>query len=207
MNVTLFGEVAVTLIVIMDPIGNVPIFLGVTRRLDRRARNRAALVATATAFGLITVFALVGQQVLDYLGVSVAALQGSGGLLLLLVALELLTGSPDDGALDAGTEHQMSIAMVPLGTPLLAGPGVIVATIVFAGNSDGRGDVAAIAAGIVVVSLVSYLAMRFAGIIDRVVRPAGVLLLSRVAGILLAAIAVQMIATSVTTFVRDARLG
>lgn len=87
------------------------------------------MVATLTAFGRIAAFALVGERVLDYLGVSVSALQGAGGLLLLLVALELLTGSASSGALEATPEQRTAFAMVPLGTPLLAGPAVIVATI------------------------------------------------------------------------------
>jgi multiple antibiotic resistance protein len=204
MDATLFGEVVVTLVVIMDPPGNVPIFLSVTRRLTPKERNRAALIAVATAFSVITLFAVAGRQVLDYLNVSVPALQGAGGLLLLLVALQLLTGSGgDEGPLEATPEQRTSIAMVPLGTPLLAGPGVIVATIVFVGRADGAGDWLAIALAIVTVSTISYLALRFSGLLNRLIRPTGVLLLSRVAGILLAAIAVQMMADSIIEFARQ----
>ena len=174
--------------------------------MGSRPRSATGLpwVATLTAFGRIAAFALVGERVLDYLGVSVPALQGAGGLLLLLVALELLTGSASSGALEATPEQRTAIAMVPLGTPLLAGPGVIVATIVFVGRTDGPAEWVSIALAIVAVSLVSYLALRFAGAIDRTIRPEGVLLLSRVAGILLAAIAAQMIADAVFGFMAAA---
>lgn len=202
MNARLFGEVLVTLLVIMDPPGNVPIFLGVTRRLTDRERHRAAALAVATALVIVVGFALLGQQILDYLNVSVPALQGAGGLLLLLVALQLLTGD-EQHATAATPEQRMSIAMVPLGTPLLAGPGVIVATIVFVGRSDGAGDWLAIGLAIVAVLTIVFLALRFAGVLSRIVRPPGVLLLSRVAGILLAAIAVQMIADAVIEFARQ----
>lgn len=202
MDATLFGEVVVTLVVIMDPPGNVPIFLSVTRRLDDRERNRAALLAVLTALVIIVGFALLGEQVLDYLNVSLPALKGAGGLLLLLVALELLTGDGGSSA-DVSPEQRMSIAMVPLGTPLLAGPGAIVATIVFVSQSDGPGDWAAIGLGIVAVLSIVYLALRFAGVLNRVLRPPGVLLLSRVAGILLAAIAVQLIADAAIEFARQ----
>jgi len=201
-DTTLFGEVVVTLVVIMDPPGNVPIFLSVTRRLDDRERNRAAMFAVLTALVIIVGFALLGERVLDYLNVSLPALQGAGGLLLLLVALELLTGDDTSGA-DASPEQRMSIAMVPLGTPLLAGPGAIVATIVFVSQSDGAGDWSAIGLGIVTVLVIVYLALRFAGLLNRLLRPAGVLLLSRVAGILLAAIAVQLIANATIEFARQ----
>ena len=95
---------------------------------------------------------MFGQQILRYLDISVAALQGAGGLLLILVALELLTGKQT-----RDTEvPDVNVALVPLGTPLLAGPGAIVATIVFVRRADGVGDAYAIAAGIIAVHLVLY---------------------------------------------------
>ena len=119
MNGQLFVEGFVTLFVIMDPPGTIPLFLALTANLRPGERRRAAWQAVAVSFGVIVAFALFGQAILDYLNISLAALQGAGGLLLLLVALELLTGKLDDPeAPPAG-----NIALVPLGTPLLAGPG------------------------------------------------------------------------------------
>jgi small neutral amino acid transporter SnatA (MarC family) len=80
----LFGEVLVTMLVILDPPGNVPIFLAVTQRLSDKERHKAAFMAVGTAFFVISMFAIGGRTVLDYLHVSVPALQGAGGLLLLL---------------------------------------------------------------------------------------------------------------------------
>ena len=199
----LFTEVLVTMLVIMDPVGNVPIFLSVTRRLSPRSRNRAALVAVATAAAVIGAFAIIGRQVLDYLDVSVPALQGAGGLLLLLVALELLTGSETDEADALDPDDHVGVAMVPLGTPLLAGPGAIVATIVFVGRADGAGDRGLIALAVLGVLVAVYLGMRFSGLLIRVLRNSGILLLSRIAGLLLAAIAVQMLADAVIAFARQ----
>jgi multiple antibiotic resistance protein len=201
MSAGLFGEVFVTLLVIMDPPGNVPIFLAVTRRLTSAERNRAALIAVATAFLVIALFALAGELVLDYLNVSLPALQGAGGLLLLLVSLQLLTGQEGGGAEAASPEQRTSIAMVPLGTPLLAGPGAIAATIVFVSRAEGSSEWLVIQLGILSVVMVSWLALRFSWLILRLIRPTGVLLLSRVAGLLLASIAVQMVADSVIGFV------
>ena len=205
----LFGEVLVTMLVILDPPGNTPIFLAVTRRLSPRERHRAAYLATATAFLVISIFAIFGQTVLDYLKVSVPALQVSGGLLLLLVALQLLygQGSGEDGYAEASPEQRTSIAMVPLGTPLLAGPGTIVATIVFFSRADNTGEWLTVVAGIGVALAVSLLALRFSGIVQRVVRPTGILLLARVAGMILAAVAVQSIANGVIAFVHQAADG
>ena len=201
----LFGEVVVTMLVILDPPGNTPIFLAVTQRLSEKERHKAAYMAIATAFLVISIFAIGGQTILDYLNVSVPALQGAGGLLLLLVALQLLYGKGHEESYEAASpEQRTSIAMVPLGTPLLAGPGTIVATIVFFQRADTTGQWLSVLAGIAVALSVSLLALRFSGIVVRVVRPAGVILLARVAGMILAAVAVQMIADSVTSFVHSA---
>ncbi len=198
MNLQLFGEVVVTMLVILDPPGNVPIFLSVTRQLSLKERHRAAYLSIATAFLVIAMFAIGGQTVLDYLNVSVPALQSAGGLLLLLVALQLLYGQGgDEGYAEATPEQRTSIAMVPLGTPLLAGPGAIVATIIFFGKAEGWGQTFTVLAGTAVALFISMLALRFSGLVQRLVRPTGVLLLARVAGMILAAIAVQGIADGV----------
>jgi len=199
-NWRLFGEMFVTLIVIMDPPGTVPIFLALTGTLRVAERKRAAWVAVAVAFGVIVVFALFGQAILDYLGISLPALQTAGGLLLLLVALQLLTGELDDPS----TPVTGNVAMVPLGTPLLAGPGAIVATMVFVQRVDGVGDYLAVAAAIVAVHVLLWAFMRYSVVVLRVLRESGILLLTRIAGLLLAAIAVQLVADAVRAFVEGA---
>lgn len=193
------------MLVILDPPGNVPIFLAVTQRLTHKERHRAAWLAVGTAFLVIAMFAIGGRTVLDYLNVSVPALQGAGGLLLLLVALQLLYGKEagEDAYEVASPDQRTSVAMVPLGTPLLAGPGAIVATIVFFGQTSNAVEWFSVLAGIGVALFASLLSLRFSGILQRIVRPAGVVLLARVAGMILAAIAVQMIADSVISFARQ----
>lgn len=202
MDILLLAEVVVTMAVIMDPVGNVPIFLAVTRRFDTRTRHRAAVTAVLAATGVIVGFAVAGQWVLDRLGVSVPALQGAGGLLLLLVALELLTDDAEPEAAEPEPGDHVAVAMVPLATPLLAGPGAIVATIVFVTRAEGAVDLATIAAGIAVVLVVVLVALRYADLLIRVLGRSAILLLSRVAGLLLAAIAVQMLADAIVAFAR-----
>jgi multiple antibiotic resistance protein len=197
-DVRLFGEVFVTLLVIIDPPGMLPIFLALTRAMSRRERIRAASMAVGLAAGVIVVFAVAGQQILSYLGIDLPALQGAGGLLLLLVALELLTGRSDDPQ----RQVTSNAALVPLGTPLLAGPGAIVATMLFVRGADNTADYLAIAAGIALVFLVTWLMLRFSGVLVRVLRPAGIEVLTRISGLLLAAIAVQLIADAIFAFVR-----
>ncbi|MEV4462875.1 MarC family protein [Micromonospora echinofusca] len=197
MDAKLFGEVFVTLLVIVDPPGMMPIFLALTGPLTARDRNRAAWQAVALALGVIVIFAVAGQTLLDYLHVDLPALQAAGGLLLILVALELLTGKADDPS----QQVTSNIALVPLGTPLLAGPGAIVATMLFVQQADGGADVTAIAAAIVAVMATVWVVLRFSGGIVKILRPGGIEVLTRIAGLLLAAIAVQLIADAVAAFV------
>ncbi len=199
MDVRLFGEVFVTLLVISDPPGMVPIFLALTGALPARERHRAAWQAVALALGVIVVFAVGGRQIVTYLGIEVPALQAAGGILLLLVALELLTGKADDPT----GQSTSNVALVPLGTPLLAGPGMIVATMLFTERAHGVAGFVAISLGIVLVLLVVWLVLRFSGIIVKLLRPSGIEVLTRIAGLLLAAIAVQLVADAVAAFVTE----
>jgi MarC family membrane protein len=196
-DVKLFGEVFVTLFVIMDPPGMVPIFLALTGDMPARERNRAAWNAVALALGVILVFALAGRTILAYLHIDLPALQGAGGLLLVLVALELLTGRTE------APDHNKTsnVALVPLGTPLLAGPGAIVATMLFVQGADSYTAYAAIGLAIVMVMTCVYLVLRYSGVLVRVLRPSGIEVLTRIAGLLLAAIAVQLMADSISAFV------
>ena len=148
---------------------------------------------------VISLFAVVGQQILGFLGIGIPALQGAGGLLLLIVALELLTDRQDDPS----EVPDVNVALVPLGTPLLAGPGAIVATIVFVQQADGLDDYTAIAAGILAIHLAVYLSLRFSVGITRVIKETGIVLLTSIAGLLLSAIAVQLVADSVRAFVAE----
>ncbi len=196
-NVKFFTQVFITLLVIMDPLGNVPIFLSLTSSAKSASRKKLALQAVAVAGGVIGVFALFGQEILAYLGITIPALQGSGGLLLLLVALELLTGqATQPSALD-----EVSVALVPLGTPLIAGPGAIAAIIVFAKEVRGGGDVIALITAILLVLIVLWLSLRFSLQLLRLLKEGGIMLLTRVFGLLLAAIAVQLVAEAVRGFI------
>jgi multiple antibiotic resistance protein len=196
-SVTLLTEVFVTLFVIMDPVGTIPIFLSLTRGRSQASARRAAWQAVTVSFGVIVAFAFFGQRILNYLGISLPALQCAGGLLLLLVALELLTGKEEEPT----SSSDVNIALVPLGTPLLAGPGAIVATMVLSRRVDRIADFVAVALGIVLVHVALWLSMRFSLPILRVLREGGVVLVSRISGLLLSAIAVQLVADAVRAFI------
>ncbi|MGP5385071.1 MarC family protein [Brachybacterium tyrofermentans] len=189
--------VFVTLFVIIDPPGTVPIFLSLTSTMTAKQRSRAALVAVAVAMLIITVFAVFGRFILDYMHISLPALQFSGGLLLLIVALQLLAGKEGEMAASEG----VNVALVPLGTPLLGGPGAIVAVMLFVQQAGGEASrIISLVVAMVALALAMYLAMRFAGVIARVLGDGGVTLVTRISGVLLAAISTQMIFDAIRSF-------
>ncbi len=190
----LFSSTLLTLIVILDPPGLLPVFLGLTARLSAKERNRAALRASLVALGVIALFAVFGRYILAYLHISVEAMQVSGGFLLLLVSLQLLMGQESTPATEA---ERTNVAIVPLGTPLLAGPGAIVATMLAVNQAHTPQDYLWVAGALIASIVVVYLFLRFAGGIRHVLRESGTVLASRIAGVLLSAIAVQMIADGV----------
>ena len=186
-----FAEAFVALVVIMDPLGTAPIFISLTAGRTAGARRRAALEAAAAAGGLVVVFALFGRLILDYLHVSVESLTIAGGLLLLLVALQMLRGEEFAGPETA------NIALVPLATPLLAGPGAIAAVMVLTKRyEDGAGRIG-VFLGILAAVLIVAIGLLLADQIARLLRPSMIQLLTRVLGLLLSAIAVQFIVDAV----------
>jgi len=201
LDLTLFATAFVTVLVIMDPVGNIPIFLALTKGQDVPQRRHSALLASTVAGAVILGFALCGQQVLELLGISLEALQVAGGLLLLVIALELLR--PSGGGSASLTSGDTNIALVPLGTPLLAGPGAIAATMLYSRQADDLGGTLSVVLAIAAVLTVIYLSMRYASLFARVLRDNGIELLSRVMGLLVAAIAVQLVARAVEAWVTN----
>lgn len=197
-DAALFAEATITLLVIMDPPGTIPVFLSLTGRKSKETRRGAARQAVLVSFLVISLFAVGGEVILRYLGIGIPALQGAGGLLLLLIALDLLTGR---GSTEQEIAEDVNVALVPLGTPLLAGPGAIAATIVFVRQADGHiGSYLALGAAIVAVHLFLWLCLRYSGEVIRFIKDSGITLLAKIAGLLLAAIAVQLVADSVRGF-------
>lgn len=192
------GQSFVTLLVILDPLGGVPVFLGLTRSLDQRARNRAAYVAVLVATGVLAVFAVFGQALIQYLSISLESLMVAGGVLLFIVALELLRGGDSLSA----TPEEVSVALVPLGTPLLAGPGAIVATIVLIRQHPEAVSRLAVAGGVTLALLVVLITFRFASACSRFLRPSAIHFVTRLMGLLLTAIAVQLVVDAIARWQR-----
>jgi multiple antibiotic resistance protein len=189
-----FGlQAFVTLLVILDPPGATPIFLGVLGNRTRAQRTLLAWQAAGTSLFVITLFALFGQFIVSYLDISMPALQGAGGLLLLLVSLDLLKGH--DNRTDE--DIQKNLALVPLGTPLLAGPGAIVTIMLFAQEVDSSSMTLALALAVVGAHIIIGLTLMFSTHVVSIIKESGVMLLAKVAGLLTAAIAFEMLMTGI----------
>ena len=193
-----FGiQAFVTLFVILDPPGAVPVFLALISDASPKKRIQLAWQGAAVSLAVIVSFALFGKLILDYLHSSINALQGAGGLLMLLISLELLTGK--DSSTDSN-KKDVNVALVPLGTPLLAGPGAIVTTIIYVQYAHTTNMKLALAAAIIAVHCVIGLTLMFSTKILGIIKDSGVTLLARIAGLLLAAIAVEMVVQSIKGF-------
>jgi multiple antibiotic resistance protein len=192
-----FGTQAfVTLFVILDPPGAAPIFLSLASGKSIKVQRRLAWQAATVSLFVIVSFALFGNALLGYLNISLPALQGAGGILLLITGLGLLTGS----ITDSDSAASQNIALVPLGTPLLAGPGAIVTTMLYVQKADGGEQLGALAIAIVAVHLIIGITFMFSTKILSVIKDSGVTLLARIAGLLLSAIAVEMIVSAIKAF-------
>jgi multiple antibiotic resistance protein len=187
-----------TLFVVVDPVGLVPAFLAVTDKLPRSARRSVAVRASYIAGAILVGAALIGNWLLDTLGISLAAFRIAGGLLLFLVASEMVLGvrtrREGEEAEQAIEEHVRNIAAFPLAIPLMAGPGAITAVVLLAGRADENWLLVGILLAAVVVTAAICLAVFFfAERISGFLGKTGNVLLSRLLGVLLAALAVQFV--------------
>jgi multiple antibiotic resistance protein len=189
---------AVTLFVVVDPIGLAPTFLSVTTGLPNGARRTVALRATAMAGAILAGTALIGDWLLRQLGITLPAFRIAGGLLLFSIASEMVLGvrieRQSRDAEQACEEHVRDIAAFPLATPLLAGPGALTATVLLAGQAALRPLYLVSLVGVIVTMVIFCLAVfRLATRIGTALGTTGSTLLSRLQGVLLAALAVQYV--------------
>ncbi len=187
-----------TLFVVVDPVGLTPTFLAITHGLPRAARRSVALRASLIAGAILIGTALIGDWLFRTLGISLAAFRIAGGLLLFTIAFEMLFGvrmrREGEAAEQAVEEHVRNVAAFPLAIPLLAGPGAITATVLLAGRADGNLIlISVLLAVVVLVTVACFVAFIFAGQISRLLGMTGNIVLSRLLGVLLAALAVQFV--------------
>jgi multiple antibiotic resistance protein len=182
------------LFAIMNPIGNMPVFLSVTDGRSNAERARIAAVSSVAVAVILVVCVLIGAELLRAFGISVAGLRTAGGLIILSIAYSLLHAKPSGIHQSAGdADARESPAIYPLAMPMLAGPGTISTVIVFAHGAEGPKVYASLVGVIVVMTLLLYLGMRTAVTASRLLGDAGMNVITRLMGIILAAIAVEMI--------------
>ena len=191
-----------TLFVVVDPVGLVPTFLAVTDGLPRALRRSVALRSSVIAGAILIGSALIGNWLLHTLSISLPAFRIAGGLLLFSIASEMVFGvrirREGEAAEEAIEEHARNIAAFPLAIPLLAGPGAIAATVLLSGRAAGNPMMTALLIAVVVLVAAScFVAFWFAERIGRYLGLTGNIVLSRLLGVLLAALAVQYVVDGV----------
>ena len=188
----------VTLLVVVDPVGLVPTYVAITSGLKARTRRSVALRACLIAAGILAGTALAGDWLLRTLSITLPAFRIAGGLLLFSIASEMVFGvrieRQSRQAEDALEEHVRNIAAFPLAIPLMAGPGAITATVLLAGRDGGDPLRLAILLGVIaVVMAICFLVFALAAPIAKLLGTTANAVLSRLLGVLLAALAVQYV--------------
>ena len=186
------AKAVIVLFIIVDPFGNIPIFMGLTENMNRVQRKKILNTATLIGFVLLLVFAFTGQEIFNIFGVSIFSFQIAGGILLLIIAIRILVS----GELMEKAESPESIGAVPIAMPLLVGPGAITTTIL---NLQDYGVLTTVLSVLIVLSL-TWGILRFIDTAYKFLGKTGALIIARVMALIIAAIAVQYILIGVTHF-------
>jgi len=183
-----------TLFVIIDPIGTAPIFVALTVGMSAAARRRIAFRGVIVGGLILTLFAWAGDAVLAFVGISMPAFRVAGGILLFLTALDMLFEKRTERREKRAEEDHDDPSVFPLALPLIAGPGSITSVILLMSDHEGDLQGQAMVMGVMLAVLLMVLALLLlAGLVERLLRRTGVMVLSRVLGMLLAALAVQFV--------------
>ncbi|MGP1357658.1 MarC family protein [Roseicyclus sp.] len=195
MDLALYIPAFVTLFVIIDPIGLAPLFVALTQGMTARQRRKVAVRACLVALGLLTLFGVAGEAVLNFLGISMPAFRIAGGVLLFLTALDMLferRAQRRQGQADSA--HPEDPSVFPLAIPLIAGPGAIASMILLTGQEGGEAlHVLAVHVVMLLVLLVVFLFFMLAAPLERLLGPTGINVVTRLLGMLLAALSVQFV--------------
>jgi multiple antibiotic resistance protein len=192
----------VTMFVVIDPIGLAPLFVALTQGMSAAARRKIAFRSCGVGIALLVVFALLGEALLEFIGISMAAFRISGGVLLFITALDMLferrTKRREDRTDDEDQGDDPSV--FPLAIPLIAGPGAIASVILLTGQRpgvEGLAMVLGVTAAVVILVMLLFLA---SGLIEKALGKTGITVVTRILGMLLAALSVQFILDGLRDF-------
>ncbi|WP_432816930.1 MarC family protein [Sulfitobacter sp. JB4-11] len=191
----------VTMFVVIDPIGIAPLFLALTRGMTPARRRRVAIRATGTAAIVLALFAFFGEALLGFVGISMAAFRIAGGILLFLTALDMLFERRTKRREDkTGDEHAEDPAIFPLAIPLIAGPGAIASVILLMGERPGIEGMITVLGITALTLVVLTLILMASSVLDRAIGKTGIDVITRILGMLLAALSVQFVLDGLAAF-------
>lgn len=204
MLITYFIHAAVSIFAVMNPLGNVPIFLSLTQGATQEEQRRTALKGIIIAFVILTLFLVLGHMIFTLFGITVAAFRVAGGILIFGIAYNLIQAKQSHAHTPHHDEHDEAsekddISVTPLATPLIAGPGTIATVMALSGNGDSITHSLAVFFGYVVVLGGTYAILHYSGWINRHLGKTEMNVITRLMGLLLAIIAVQMAVTGLDT--------
>ena len=193
LDFTEYSKIFITLFAILDPIGMIPIIIAFTIDLNPQKRVRVGRMASLTVTAILFTALLIGEVVLEFFGISIHSFRVAGGILLLLMSIAMLFGNKDTPSPD-DLDGNSSLAIVPLSTPLLAGPGAISTVILDAHKGSGIGHYAVLSFEIALLGFIVWLTFLIAPWISKRLGHIGSDVFSRLMGLIIASIAVEFIA-------------
>lgn len=191
----------VTFFVIMDPPGLAPVFAALTQGMSAKRRRAIALRACLVAAGVLIAFAALGESILGFIGITMPAFRIAGGILLFLTALDMLFERRNERRQNRGEEDDHDDPSVfPMAIPLIAGPGTIATVILLTGQQPGWNGFALVVGVMLAVLVLNFIFLLGASLIDRALGKTGIVVVTRLLGMLLAALAVQFVLDGVRGF-------
>jgi MarC family membrane protein len=195
LDFTEYSKIFISLFAILDPVGIIPIIIAFTIGMTPQKRARTGQIASLTVCSILLASLLVGESLLHFFGISIHSFRTAGGILLLLMSIDMLMGNRPVPAIDTPEgDATPSVAVVPLSTPLLAGPGAISTVILDAHKGNGAAHYSIMGLVIVALSLTVWLTFLVAPWISQRLGKTGISIFTRLMGLILASIAVEFIA-------------
>jgi multiple antibiotic resistance protein len=180
---------------IVDPFSALPVFVALTGEKPREYQSRTALRASLTCFVVLSVFAAAGSFIFKFFGITIPAFKVAGGILLFGVALDMMRAQHSETRTtkEEETEKHEDVGLIPLGLPLLSGPGAIAAVMVLAGQAESTASRVGVHVAILGIGASAFLILRSAAVVGKLLGTTGIRVIGRLMGLILAAIAIQFV--------------